>query len=70
MGESAEQFFERAAKIGGRVVSSGDLNEYQISEARAKGKMWISDDGLGWCILPWNLRTEKDRVREFALFVQ
>lgn len=65
-GESAEGFLARAAAAGCRVVSSGDLNEWQISSARSKGNFWVSAEGLGWAILPWELTTEKDRGRERA----
>ena len=64
MSESAEQFFERALTAGGRIVCTGDLNEFQISEAHAKGNMWVSPTGFGWVILPWTLTTDKDRTRE------
>lgn len=68
MGESAEDFLKRAVEKGGRVVSSGDLNTWQISEAQAKGDWWVSEDGFGWAILPWELTTDKDRERERAFF--
>ena len=68
MGESAEQFLERALTIGGRIVCTGDLNELQISEAQAKGNMWVSPNGFGWVILPWTLTTVKDREREKGYF--
>lgn len=67
--ESAVHFLARAAREGGRVVSSNDLNKYQIAEAQTKGNWWVSNDGLGWAILPWDLTTDKDRDRERAYFV-
>ena len=70
MNESAEDFLKRAVTKGGRVVSSGDLNIWQISEARAKGDWWLSPDGFGWAILPWELTTDKDREREKAFFTK
>ena len=68
MGESAESFLARAVTAGGRVVSSGDLTEFQISEARANGKFWVSPEGYGWAILSWQLTTDKDRSREADYF--
>jgi hypothetical protein len=50
--ESAENFLNRAIAIGGRVVSSNDLNQFQLSEAQAKGYWWVSPEGFGWAILP------------------
>jgi len=68
MGESAEQFLSRAVTTGGRVVSSNDLNEWQLSEARVLGNFWVSAEGFGWAILPWELTTDKDRDRERKFF--
>ena len=68
MGESAEQFLMRAVESGGRVVSSNDLNKWQLSESQANGKWWVSSEGFGWAILPWELTTDKDRDRERSFF--
>ena len=68
MGESAESFLANAATLGGRVVSSNDLSPFQISEARRLGKFWISPEGFGWAIVPWELTTTKDRKREADYF--
>lgn len=60
---NAIEFLKRTD--GHRVVSTGDLNEYQIAEARRDGKMFVDEDtGLGWVLLPWELTTDKDRERE------
>ena len=60
---NALEFLKRTD--GHRVVSTGDLNEYQIAEARRDGKMFVDEDtGLGWVLLPWELTTDKDRERE------
>lgn len=66
--ESAEQFLRRAVTTGGRVVSSNDLNEWQLSEARVNRNMWVCPEGFGWVILPWSLTTDKDRARERSCF--
>jgi hypothetical protein len=68
MSETAEQFLARAVTNGGRVVSSNDLNKWQLSEARVNNNFWISEHGYGWVILPWELTTDKDRDRERAYF--
>ena len=53
----------------GRIVSSGDLTDFQIAEFRAKGAFFVDDEtGLGWADVPWDLTTEKDRAREKAYF--
>lgn len=70
MGKSAEEFLVRAASTGGRIVSSNDLNEYQIAEARRENKFFVTDDGLGFAILPWELTTDKDRKREAEYFTR
>jgi len=60
---NAIEFLKRTD--GHRVVSTGDLNEYQIAEARRDGKMFVDEDtGFGWVLLPWSLTTDKDRERE------
>lgn len=64
---TAEQFLSLAVSRGGRVVSSNDLNTWQLSEARVLGNWWVSADGFGWAILPWELTTDKDRDRERIL---
>ena len=65
---SAEEFLKQAITLGGRIVSSGDLNRFQISEAQALGRWWVNDEGFGFAILPWILTTDKDRERERAFF--
>lgn len=65
MGKSAETFLRQCAENGGRIVSSGDLTEMQISEAQANDRFYVDEEtGLGWAILPWDLTTEKDLARE------
>ena len=68
MKESAEMFLDRAVSSGGRIVSSNDLNAFQISESQAKGVFWVCQRGFGWAILPWSLTTDKDRARERSYF--
>jgi len=70
MNETAEQFLAKAVSRGGRVVSSNDLNKWQLSEARVKGNWWVSEEGFGWAILPWELTTDKDRDREREYFAE
>ncbi|MCH2004057.1 hypothetical protein [Acinetobacter ursingii] len=52
---------------GHRIVSTGDLTEFQISEARVEDRLYVEPgDGLclGWVALPWELTTTPDRERE------
>lgn len=50
---------------GHRIVSTGDLNEFQISEAQVEKRIYVEPGGgLGWVALPWELTTTKDRERE------
>ncbi|WP_354734450.1 hypothetical protein [Acinetobacter nosocomialis] len=50
---------------GFRIVSTGDLTDFQIAEARAENRIYIEPNGgLGWVALPWQLTTVKDRQRE------
>ena len=56
-------------KAKGRIVSSGDLTTVQISEFLASGSFFIDPETcLGWADVPWDLTTEKDRIREKAYF--
>jgi hypothetical protein len=48
---------------GGRIVSSNDLNNHQIVEARANNKFYVDENGLGYAVLPWELKTARDVER-------
>lgn len=53
----------------GRIVSSNDMNDFQISEARINGRFFVEPGGgLGWASIPWDLSTAKDRMREADYF--
>lgn len=56
---------------GHRIVSTGDLTEFQISEARVEGRLYVESTqphgGIGWVALPWELTTTKDKQREKIL---
>lgn len=54
----------------GRIVSTADLNEFQIAEASSNGTLFIDQDGFGFVMLPWQLTTKKDRERERAFFTE
>jgi hypothetical protein len=57
-------FLKRAGNEG-RIISSNDLTELQMCEARTTGRWYVDPDtGYGWAILPWDLRTKKDAERE------
>lgn len=65
---NALEFLMKLAKDDGRIVSTGDLHEMQISEARVNDRMFVDEEtGLGFVILPWALTTDKDKERELAL---
>ena len=53
---------------GHRIVSTGDLTDLQISNAKVEGRMYVEPNGgLGWVALPWDLSTPKDKHRETVL---
>jgi hypothetical protein len=61
----AIEFLKRSSDGKHRVVSTGELNIYQIAEAQRDGKMFVDQKtGLGWVLLPWECTTDKDRNRE------
>lgn len=62
MSKTADEFLKSIE--GGRIVSSADLNEHQIIEAKANNKFYVDDHGYGYAILPWGLKTDKDDERE------
>lgn len=59
--------FLKLAGNGGRIVSSNDLTHFQIAEARACNRFFVdANTGFGWAVLPWELTTAKDRLRDAA----
>lgn len=53
---------------GHRIVSTGDLTDLQISNAKVEQRMYVEPNGgLGWVALPWDLSTPKDKHREAVL---
>ena len=54
-----------------RIVSTGDLTEFQISNAQVEKRIYFEPNGgLGWVALPWDLSTKKDKEREAKLLVK
>ena len=52
-----------------RIVSSGDMTELQIAEARQANRFYVDEEtGLGFAAIPWELTTSKDRKREADYF--
>lgn len=47
-----KELFDLLAKYGGKIVSSNDLNEIEISQARASSRMYVDEDSLGYIWLP------------------
>jgi hypothetical protein len=68
--ETAEDFLLRSSNLNGRIVNSDDLSDLQISEARKEFRFFVTEQGLGFAILPWELTTRKDRKREADYFSQ
>ena len=67
----AIEFLKRSSDGKHRVVSTGELNIYQIAEAQRDGKMFVDQTtGLGWVLLPWECTTDKDRNREEQYFIK
>lgn len=62
--KTADELLLLSVQIGGRVVSSNDLNQFQISESQAAGRWYVDQNGFGWAVLPWDLTTDRDRNRE------
>jgi hypothetical protein len=65
--KTADELLMLAAS-GGRVVCSGDLTEFQIAHAQANGPWYVNESGFGFTVLPWNLTTDKDRMREVGFW--
>lgn len=64
MADGALEFLKRAG-TDGRIVSSGDLTSIQIATFQAHGRFYVEPDGgLGWALVPWDLRVPKDKDRQ------
>lgn len=67
MNKTPLEFLILCSDCRGRIVSSGDLTELQIAEARIQDRFFSDEDtGLGWAYLPWAFGTIKDDLRECA----
>ena len=67
--EGASEFLRRATSGNYRIVNSGDLDRFQISEAQANGLFFVDPEtSYGWALLPWDLTTTRDRKREADYF--
>lgn len=42
-----EELFKKL-RNGGAIVSTNDLSETEIAEARACNRMWVDEDGFGY----------------------
>lgn len=66
---TAIEFLRECATNKYRIVASGDLTHFQIVEAQANKLFFIDEEtGFGWALLPWELTTDKDRLREREYF--
>jgi len=67
--QKALDFLRRGASGEYRIVASGDLTTYQISEAQRRGLFYVEPGGgIGWALVPWDVTTTKDRKREADYF--
>lgn len=48
----------------GRIVSTGDLTEIQIADARKYGRIVVDNEGFGYVLLPWVCACCKDLMRD------
>lgn len=65
--EACRLFLYRAASENARIVSTNDLLDIQIVQARQDGRMIVLQDGLGFVLLPFEISTPKDKSREQQL---
>ena len=65
--DHALAFLKRCSEGNYRIVCTGDLTEFQIAAARAENRMWVTDDGVGFVLLSFDLSTPKDKAREQRL---
>lgn len=64
---NALEFLKKFAN-GYRIVSTGDLTDHQILNAKSESRFYVEPNGgLGWVALPWDLTTLKDKEREKTL---
>jgi hypothetical protein len=47
-----KNLFELLSKHSGKIVSTNDLSEYEINQARASNRMFVDEDSLGYVWLP------------------
>ncbi len=68
--DAVRTFMRRAASENSRIVSTNDLLDIQIAQARQDGRMLVLQDGLGFVLLPFEISTPKDKSRETSLLRQ
>lgn len=61
-----QQLLNGASYGQGRIVSTSALTDLQIEEARVEGRLFVTDEMIGFVLLPWDLRTRHDKEREEA----
>ena len=59
--DKLKELLNRVAEGEGRLVSTGDLTELQVGEARSRDLMYVDDGGLGWVMLPWEVTCSRHR---------
>lgn len=63
-----KELFDFLAKYGGKIVSTNDLNELEINQARASNRMYVDEDSLGYVWLPAFHGKFPETVTEVEIF--
>lgn len=63
---AAEELLDQLAAFGGYIVSSGDCSEMEIAHARAEGRMYVNEQGLGFIRRPKQAAEPVFRITERA----
>lgn len=65
--KSIDLLLELLAKYGGKIVSTNNLDVFEINQARASGRMYVDDKYLGYCWIPDFLKFPQSEL-EIELF--
>lgn len=65
-----QELLSMCASGDGRIVSTGELTELQIADARANNRMFVDSDGLGYVLLPWGCYCRKDILADDQVLEQ
>jgi hypothetical protein len=56
---TADELLQKMAETGGVVIGTDMLTPYEIAVARAGGMMYVTDDALGFVVVPKNVVKSK-----------